>query len=88
MPSDAKVPSFYNGWLPSSKAVHRGFLKQIHGGIQGPYSRRAPHTPAVEKFAQAIRSNEVMMQLFNRIFMQQALVPEIECVRCSNPECH
>ena len=45
--AQAKTPSFYNGWLPASKEVHKTFLKKVHGDIQVPYSSKVPHNPAL-----------------------------------------
>ncbi|KLO15130.1 phosphatidylserine decarboxylase [Schizopora paradoxa] len=78
MASQTKIPSFYNGWLPSTKAVHKAFLKKLHGVAHGPHRARASHNPAVEKFAEAIKSSPIMVELFDNIFLQQAQIPELE----------
>ncbi|KLO15131.1 phosphatidylserine decarboxylase [Schizopora paradoxa] len=72
------TPSFYNGWLPASKEVHKAFLKKVHGEIQVPYSSKVPHNPAVDKFAKAIPSDPEMVDLFHNIFMQQAQIPGLD----------
>lgn len=80
MSSPTKIPSYYNGWLPSTKALHKAFLKKLHGAAHEPLKSGAAHTFAVERFAEAIKSSEEMVQLFNDIFLQQAQIPELEHV--------
>jgi hypothetical protein len=60
----------YHGWLPASPVVHKSFYDRHNRLIRAPLSSRAAHTPAVAKFAAAIKADATMTDLFNQIFLQ------------------
>ncbi|EAU82946.1 phosphatidylserine decarboxylase [Coprinopsis cinerea okayama7 len=67
--------SRYGGWLPAQPAVYREFLKSQRQ--LGRQRRRAAveHVAAVAQFEKAIRSDPVMSQLMDQVFLQVAKVP-------------
>jgi hypothetical protein len=65
------VYSRYGGWIPTSRVVHKSFLQKNAQLARSPLSTRATHIPAVAAFAQAIRADKEMADLFDQIFLQQ-----------------
>jgi phosphatidylserine decarboxylase len=87
--STIRVPkttlSRYGGWIPSSRHVHKSFLDTHAKLAEKSIKARATHNPAVAAFAQAIKSNKQMVELFNQIFMQvseESTVNTVFIVRC------
>ncbi|KAF9033618.1 phosphatidylserine decarboxylase [Panaeolus papilionaceus] len=70
----------YTGFLPNDPAVYREFFRKNVEVGQKRMLEHTPHVPAVAGFEAAIKSDPVMLTLFNEVFMQAVRVPDIPAI--------
>ncbi|PPQ85016.1 hypothetical protein CVT25_010404 [Psilocybe cyanescens] len=70
--SNYTIANRYGGWLPQSHTVYQSFINEHLTGAALKQEAAEEHVPAVAAFEKAIRSNSVMLALFNTIFLQDS----------------